>query len=111
MYEPKQNIYDILSGIGDTVVYQQRPEILKEMPCITFYIAENTPTYELGKEIGYQRIEVVIDIYDNTSSGTGALLSSVVDTMLENNYRLVFSSDVPDPNGYSHITTRFNLIG
>lgn len=109
MYEPKKDIYDILSAIGDTVVYQQRPEVLKEMPCITFYIAENTPTYELESEIGYQSIEVVIDIYGNTSSQTGALLSSVESTMLSNGYRLVFSSDVPDPNGYSHITTRYNL--
>lgn len=111
MYEPKKDIFEILSGIGDAVVYQQRPEVLKEMPCITFYIAENTPTYELEKEIGYQRVEVVIDIYGNTSSQTGDLLSSVESTMRENNWRLVFSNDVPDPNGYSHITTRYNLIG
>lgn len=110
MYEPKKDIYEILSGIDGVVVYQQRPEVLKEFPCITFYVAENTPTYELQKVIGYQRIEVVVDIYANTSSQTGELLSTVVGVMLENSMRMVFSSDVPDPNGYSHVTTRFNFL-
>lgn len=109
MYEPKKDIYTILSGIDGVTVYQARPEVLKEFPCITFSIAENIPEYTLEKEIGYQEIVVVIDIYANTSTESGSLLATLVDGMLEEGYRMTFCSDVPDPDGYSHITTRFNI--
>lgn len=110
MYEPKKDIYTILSDIEGVVVYQNRPEVLKEFPCITFRIAENIPEYVLDKDIGYQEIVVAIDIFSETSKESGSLLATLVEDMLEEGYRLTFSMDVDDPDGYSHITTRFNLV-
>jgi hypothetical protein len=112
MYEPKKDIYTILSNrvIDDATVYQTRPEVLKEFPCITFSIAENTPEYTLEKEIGYQEIVVAIDIYAKTSIESGSLLATLVEDMISEGYRMTFCSDIPDPDGYSHITTRFNLV-
>ena len=108
MYEPKKDVYTILSAIDDVVVYQNRPEVLKTFPCITFYIVGNTPEYLLEKSIGTQAIEVIVDIFAKTSSESGELLSTLEEQMLENDFRLVFSSDVPEDER-SHITTRFNL--
>jgi len=110
MYEPKKDIYTILSDIEGVVVYQNRPEVLKEFPCITFSIAENTPEYTLSSGIGYQDITVTVDIFSNTSKESGSLLATLVEDMLEEGYRMTFCSDIPDPDGYSHITTRFNLV-
>jgi hypothetical protein len=109
MLEPKATIYSLLTTVCDTV-YQVRPEVLSVFPCITFQISNNTPVYELEKEIGYQDIDTMIDIWDTTSSGTGKLLVDVQDMMLDEGYRLTFATDVPDPEGISHISTIFKLL-
>lgn len=109
MTEPKSLIYNILSGLEDVSVYQARPDILEEIPCITFYVGGNTPEYVLEKEMSHQDIEVIVDIYANTSKESGELLDTLESEMLENDYRMTFCSDVPDAD-YSHITTRFNII-
>lgn len=110
MIEPKKDIYTILNDIEGVVVYQNRPEVLKEFPCMTFSIADNTPEYTLNSGIAYQDIIVAIDIFSNTSKESGSLLATLVEDMLTEGYRMTFCSDVPDPDGYSHITTRFNLV-
>jgi hypothetical protein len=109
MTEPKSLIYNILSGISGVTVYQNRPDILERIPCITFYVGGNTPEYVLEKELSHQEIEVIIDIYANTSKESGELLTTLESEMLDNYYRMTFCSDVPDDD-YSHITTRFNII-
>ncbi len=108
MLEPKKDIYTILSKVG--TAYQSRPQLIKEVPCIYFYVSNNVPVYVLEKKIGYQNVEVVVDILGNTSAESGSLLTSLVSEMLDNGYRLTFCADIPDDN-YSHITTRFNLVG
>jgi len=109
MIEPKKDIYTILSEVT-TNVYQARPEVAIEYPCIVFFVSSNVPKYVLGKEIGYQDMEVTVDIYAKTSIESGELLSTLESKMLENNYRLVFNEDIPNDDS-SHITTRFNLVG
>jgi hypothetical protein len=108
MYEPKKDIYTILKSVTDNV-YQNFPEASDTLPCISFYMEGNTPTYTLDKEIGFQDISVIVDIWAKTSKETGELLISLESEMLENDFRMVFSSDLPEDN-LSHVTTRFNLI-
>jgi len=109
MYEPKADVYAILSEIEDVTVYQNRPEVLVEFPCITFSVANNIPNLVLEKDIGFQRIVVVIDIYAKTSKESGTLLSTLEEDMREEGHVMVFNSDVPEDD-ISHITTRFNLL-
>lgn len=108
IYEPKKDIYTILSSIEGVTVYQTRPDIIEDLPSITFNIGSNVPEYVLDKEIGMQNIEVIIDIFAKTSAESGALLSTLEETMLENDYRLVFNMDIPEDDLH-HITTRFKL--
>ncbi len=108
MLEPKKDIYTILSGVG--TAYQNRPQLIKEIPCLYYYVSSNVPVYVLEQNIGYQEIEVVVDILANTSSESGTLLSSLESAMLSEGYRLTYCADIPDDN-YSHITTKFNLVG
>lgn len=109
MYEPKEDLYTILNSIAGVTVYQTRPEVLQNFPCITFNIGSNIPEYDLSKEITHQDIDAVIDIYAETSKETGSLLASLQQKMIDNDYRMVFCMDIPDDNA-SHITTRFNLV-
>lgn len=109
IYEPKKDIYTILSAMDGVTVYQSRPEVIKNLPSITFYVGSNVPEYLLEKDIGLQEIEIVIDIFAETSKESGALLAALEEIMLENDYRLVFNMDMPEDDLH-HITTRFNLI-
>lgn len=108
MTEPKAEIKSILDEISGAVSYQSKPRLLKVFPALIFYIAENTPSYVLEKDVAYQSIQVVIDIYAKTSKESGALLIALESKMLENGYRLTLSQDVPNDD-FSHITTRFNI--
>lgn len=110
MNEPKSDLYNILSETGYTV-YQRRPEVIASFPCLTFYVADNVIRPTLEKEIGYQQIVAVIDIWAKTSAESGEILLSVESAMRENNYIMSYCSDINDPDGYSHISTRFNLVG
>jgi len=110
MKEPKKEIYAILSGISGATTYQMKPRVLEDLPCFLFRVANNIPRYSLDKEVEYQDIEVAIDIFAKTSKETGSLLASLVDEMIDNGYRMVFCSDIPDDN-LSHIATIFNLVG
>jgi len=105
--DTKATIYDKLSEIANIVVYQQRPEILADLPCVTFYISSNVPLYAVSGEIEHQNIEVTIDIWGNTSSETTLLLAQVVSKMKDLNYLLSFNTDIIDPDDISHLNTRF----
>ena len=109
MTEPKSIIYNILSNIDNVTIYQTRPDMLEEIPCITFYVGGKTPEYAIEGSIGYQDIDVIIDIYANTSKESGELLVALESEMLDNKYRMTFCSDIPDDD-LSHVTTRFNII-
>ena len=108
MKEPKSEIYTILSGLGSA--YQMQSGVTRDMPCYIYEVTGNSPIYSMDKKVVYQNIEVTIDIYAENSKGSGVLLTTLVDTMLESNYRMVYSSDISNDK-YSHIATVFNLVG
>lgn len=114
LYDPKADLYSILSeieySIDDVVVLQRQQDALASVPCITFNVSDNRATIDLGKELGFQDIEVILDFYGNTSKETGAMLQEAEAELRANGYVLQFSADVPDPDGYHHISTRFNFI-
>lgn len=114
LYEPKNDLYAILSGveysIGDVEVLQRTQDQLSVIPCITFYTSDNSAILELSKEIAHQEIEVTIDFFGNSSIETGAMLSEADEALREGGYALTFSTDLPDPDGFHHISTRYKLI-
>jgi hypothetical protein len=110
MYQPKQDLYELLSTLENVVVYQIRPEVLKELPCITFQVANNAVNATLDKDIGYQRIQFNIDVWTKTSSEGSTLLSTLEELLRGNGYLLESATDVIDPDAISHIATRFNLV-
>lgn len=107
---PNETIYNILSSITGVEVYYRRPEVIESFPSISYYISENTPTVTLDKSIAFQRVEVVVDIWTETLKEGADILQELESTMRVNNFVLSFSSEVSDPAGVSHITTRFNFI-
>lgn len=114
LYDPKADLYSILTevdySIGSVAVLQRSQDELESIPCIVFSVSDNSAILELGKDIGFQEIEVTIDFFGNTSKETGAMHSESDELLRANGYVLQFSSDIPDPDGFHHITTRYKLI-
>lgn len=110
MYTPKADIYTLLKDIDGVTVYQQYPEVFSSLPAITFFVPNNELTNQLDGEIGYQTIEVTVDLWGLTSVSTSALLETVKSTMQSAGYMLVFASDVPNTESVSHVTTQFKLL-
>lgn len=114
MEEIRTTIFNILDNItypGDLSVGVSmiRPEEIETFPSITYYISQNSNQYDLDKAVGKQDIEVVIDIWTNDPSEGDTILLAVENAMKSEGYLLNFSSDIMDPSGISHITTRFNF--
>lgn len=110
MYIPSTKVMEILEKLEGVKVYKNRPEKIAELPSVTYYIANNRVEADLGKEIGYQEIEVVVDIWTRTAKEGAGILSDLEESMREEGFMLSFSSDVNDPDGVNHITNRFNFI-
>lgn len=113
MHDVKEEIYNILKKTGFKV-YQNRPEKLVELPCVTFYILNNTPSYSLYPEVLKQNIEVIVDIWAKTSKETGSMLGEIFAKMLDYKYILQSNTDVYDNAignssnaGYSHLSLKF----
>lgn len=106
LIEPKAQISTILVQLDGVTVYQDRPEVIEEFPCLTYKVL-NTPEYCLDKDIGNQVIETEIDIWADSSQESGEILKELQSLMIDNGYRLAFAQDIPDPEGGSHIATRF----
>lgn len=109
MYLPKTELYNLLSSLGYQV-YQVRPEIISVFPCITFNVSKSEMFIDLDKEIGYQQMMFNIDIWANSSVESSEILQEVEELLRGNSYRLYDSYDVTDPDGYSHIASRFLFI-
>lgn len=109
-YEPKSDINALLSTLSGVEVSQERPEKEEQLPWITFSISNNNAKLNLDRGIGYQEVEVTLDILAKESVESGELLKALEGLLRENDMHLTFSRDVPDPDGYSHIATRFNFL-
>lgn len=103
----KATVYSALSTIAGATVQQSTQQIATTMPVIAYRISQNAPSYDFDKEISLQDVEVMIDIFATTSTGASSLLSQVEAKMKGIDLFLTYTADVPDPDGYFHINTRF----
>lgn len=103
-------IYNLLNGVQAGLnVYQERPEVIEIFPSSTYRISDDSNEYDLNKEVGKQNTEVIVDIWTETSIEGDELKILLENKMKDAGYLLSFSSDIIDPSGNSHITTRFNF--
>lgn len=109
MYLPKSDIYNSLKKLN-YYVSQSQPSTFNELPAIIFKIGNNSINYDLDNNISYQDIEVILDIWAEDSVTASKVLSEVEQTMRLQNYRMSFSSDVPNIGNLYHINNRFKKI-
>lgn len=110
----KSNIYGILSGVtysvGNVKVYQNYPTTSADFPCITFSVINNSPSYNLNKEINYQDVEISINFWAEKPSQTSSMLSDAELKLRENDYLLQTSQYLVEEDGSSHLYTVFKFI-
>ncbi len=113
IYAKLKEITEITAGEDtyDVTVRHERPEEIvdADLNLVIYSVADQVPTYDLGKSIGYENVIVKIDLWSRDSIQSNLLLVEVEEKMRELNYLLTFSGDISDPKGYSHIVARFNF--
>jgi hypothetical protein len=110
LYIPNEDVYNLLKDIEGVQVAQPGVKTLTSLPAITFSVSGNIPTEHLNGDIAYQDMEIKLDIWTGDSDASNSLLVTVEGILRGASYRMVFCTEVDDPGGTSHITTRFNLI-
>lgn len=130
MYQPKEDIYKAISGLGYYTVQGAQSNFVddpktgeKQVPAITFRIEDQTADVDLDNEIADEHITAVVDIWtDNEQGDSGEvvksasqlgeeILSQVEEAMRGIGYRLTYSADVPSPPGFlAHKNCRFELV-
>ena len=109
MYLPKSDIYNSLKTLN-YYVSQTQPPTFEELPAIIFRVGDNSVNVDLDNNIISQDIEIIIDIWAETSVIASNVLSQVEEVMRRNGYIMSFSSDVPNSGNLFHINCRFTTI-
>ena len=109
MYLPKSDIYNSLKELS-YFVSQNQPEVFNDLPAIIFSVGNNDVNLDLDNTIISQDIEIVIDIWAEDSVTASTILSQVEEKMRNNNYKMSYSSDVPNITNLFHINSRFTKI-
>lgn len=108
MYLPKSEIYNNLKELN-YYVSQSQPSRFNTLPAIIFNVGNNSINVDLDNEILSQDIEVIIDIWANTSVQASEVLKQVEKVMRNNNYLMTYSADIPNTGNIYHINTRFRI--
>ena len=94
MYNPKQELYSILSSLG-CACSQGYQSIFNEVPAITFVVGKNVPRYNWADE----------------STTLSYIADKVESVMRDNDYLLSHSTDVLAPEEcLCHYQMRFDAI-
>lgn len=98
VYQPKENIYNILNSLG-FYVSQTHPKEFTTLPAIIYTVTNNSiDTLDLLNNIVVQEIVVTIDIWAKSSTGCSNVFIEVENAMRDNHYILDWSSDIPNPD-------------
>ncbi|MCL2094773.1 hypothetical protein FWH13_01515 [Candidatus Saccharibacteria bacterium] len=110
MYNPKPRLQKELSSLGYHC--QQGSQAIfneDQIPAITFRIDNNSVDTDLDNKISSQDIVVAVGVWTDDSPTASRILGEVEEKMRELGYRMVFSADIPNPDGsLFHISTRFS---
>lgn len=109
MYLPKSDIYNSLRTLN-YYVSQTQPATFIDLPAIIFRVGNNDVNLDLDNTIISQDLEVIIDIWAEDSVMASSVLSQVEEIMRNNNYKMSFSSDIPNIGNLFHINSRFTKI-
>ena len=111
MYLPKTDIYNSLKSIDNTYfVSQTQPPTFNDLPAIIFRVGNNDVNLDLNNTIISQDIEIIIDIWAETSVTASQVLSQVEAKMRQIGYKMSYSSDIPNTGNLFHINNRFTTI-
>lgn len=105
----KVEINTLLSNLGHEVV-QGSQTVFNDLPTITFNIGNNRPQLDLDGNILSQEVEVLIDIWADTSTAASSILVEVEEAMREAGYKLNYAADVPNVSDIFHTATRYIAV-
>jgi hypothetical protein len=110
MYNPKTEVYSLLSTLGYNISQASTNEF-NEFPAITYTISNDAAdVIDMDNNMLSQDVDVTIDIWTIKSTEGSSILSIIEELFRANNYILSWSSDVPNIDTIYHTQARFKKI-
>lgn len=109
MYLPKKDIYNNLKELG-YFVSQTQPSVFTDLPAIVFRVGNNSIETDLDNNIISQRIEIIVDIWAESSVEASKVLSEVEAKLRQNFWNMSYCADIPNTGNLYHETLRFEKI-
>lgn len=109
MYLPKTDIYNSLNELGYYVA-QTQPHTFTNLPAIIFRVGNNSVERDLQNNIISQDMEVIVDIWAESSVEASRILSEVEERLRQDFWKLTYSADIPNTGNLYHINLRFEKI-
>lgn len=110
MYNPKEEVYSLLSTLGYSL-YQYLSNEFYSLPVITYTISnDSVDVIDMDNNMLSQYVVATIDIWTSTSTDGSRILDEIEQLLRGNNYILIWSSDVPNTDTIYHTQSRFKKI-
>lgn len=109
MYLPKTDIYNSLKELN-YFVSQTQPHTFNNLPAIIFRVGNNSIETDLDNNIISQDIEIIIDIWAESSVEASKILSEVEEKLRQDFWNMTYSADIPNTGNLYHITLRLKKI-
>lgn len=113
MINIKSNVYSALNAITAVSdrVYFFYPESFQTLPCVSYYEITNRETARVDDEEYASEIEIVVDIYDNSSSTLSSIAISVNTAMQGLGFKRTASRDMYEQDtGIYHKNMKFTQV-
>ncbi|MBB6716366.1 hypothetical protein [Clostridium gasigenes] len=102
----KKEIYGLLKPITPKVDYFY-PKDFKKLPCISYYIINDSTALQIGNTEMIINLAVQVDVWVDANSSTSELSEKVKAEFLKVGFIRGLNGDLVDPSGLNHKTMRF----
>ncbi len=107
----KQEVYQALKTLDGATVTQNNQTVFNETPAITFSLSNIYTDQNLERQIIRAEIEVKVDLWAETTKENSQLLKRVEQLLRQNDWRLTYAQDIPNPDPrLQHTTARFMTV-
>lgn len=111
MIDLKPYVYQTLTNALNIPVHYFYPPLDPELPCVSYYEAENRVDRQADASEYLTELAFVIDVWSNSASANSTQAALIDTAMSEAGFRRAFSHDLYEPDiKIHHKTMRYRAI-
>lgn len=104
----RKQLYNLIKTLGINTYYN-RPEVLRDFPCITYSVGGIEQTHLLNKEVGKVDSVFDVDVFAENSEDCENIASQVDELLRANSYIVEALFDIPEDDAF-RINMRIRYI-